>query len=521
VVEPFAFKRTGDADYPRLIKTIVMGPPKSGKTTLIASAPGVVVGDVEAGLMSIAHKNIPFVTIDEPGKLRTLITVLGSETLRQQAATSLGLPKIETFALDTFDRFQQLLQKQWCSEHRETKFEGREAWSWLLETQREILKSIFALPVNVIISVHTKTVQDDDQKIINMPGVQGSIAEELAGYPDFSIMTVREIDVDPVTGQRTTRYRLKVEGDARNPHLGNRAAGRLPEMVDSDWGVLAKAVFAGLSAVAAPAAPSVAIQTTVATSAPAAPAAEVVQAADQTAAPAVVAAPVAAVEAPAAAPAPVEAPAVAPVATPAPEAAAPAVATGTPAPPSDEDDPLPAQGVQRISSLYKEFGFIEPDFSAMTTGTGRRIARSFLAVKKDIIEGKGKPEDVIVLLQAENAWVEPTTPAAAAPAPAPAPEVAPVAEAAPAPVAEVQSAPVAADVNATPTADPAPAAEATHEEAVATVKETLGATEDVTADSVCKQCGKKVDDVDIAILANTRYGDPLCVADYIARTKQG
>src|SRR3954451_22324670 len=126
----FAFQRTGDANYPRTMNILLMGPPKSGKTTFISTMPNVVVADVEAGLMSIAHLNVPYVTVDSIDKLQTLLLVLQDEKLRAQAAKNLGLPTIDSVAIDTTDALQELMKKEILKENRCTQMQ-RDDWGTL------------------------------------------------------------------------------------------------------------------------------------------------------------------------------------------------------------------------------------------------------------------------------------------------------------------------------------------------------------------------------------------------------
>jgi hypothetical protein len=61
------------------------------------------------------------------------------------------------------------------------------------------------------------------------------------------------------------------------------------------------------------------------------------------------------------------------------------------------------------------------------------------------------------------------------------------------------------------------------EQAVATVQQSMNGQvigEEITEQSLCVECGKPVDDVDIAKLSDARYHKVLCVDDYIAETKK-
>jgi hypothetical protein len=92
------FKRTGNADFPDHLKVMVSGPPKSGKTTLLGSVPNIVIADTEPfanNLQSIAHKNIPYITVNGTNDLKDLLIVLKDPTLRARAAEQLKMPQID------------------------------------------------------------------------------------------------------------------------------------------------------------------------------------------------------------------------------------------------------------------------------------------------------------------------------------------------------------------------------------------------------------------------------------------
>lgn len=508
------FKRTGDADYPRWMKIVNLAMPKAGKTTFEATAPNnVILATPNAGLMSIAHLNLPYVQISASEELRQILAILQSDALRKQAAEQWGLPVIETVSLDLLDDVQQILQKERLRSERRTAFQ-RDDWGWLLDQMREIIKAFVALPMNVIFSVHIKSSQDDEGRIITAPGLQGAISDELAGYVDFVVMSQRNREIDPQTGKPFIKYTLKVEGDLKNPHLGNRAAGRLPEVVEPDFKVLHDAVFKGIESLPKTTTVTQAVtQTDVQIPDAATTSEEVAQPSGQ--------------------PAPAQEPAQEP--QPVAEQAPAAPAT----PPSDSDQPINDAGIKHVTNFYKEFGYTVPDFTGWTLGEARNIARMFVAVKGDAEEGKGSRDDMRQFLQAIQAeksfqvWVEPAAPTESAPQPAAEP---------PAPVSEPVTPEVeATDVNASAATEAAPVesngaapqgADATADtsdrdtqeaEALQAIEQTLGGKQIGVVESdedPCQKCGGPIDDHDIAVLAKARFGVWACVKDYVELTKQ-
>lgn len=522
-------QRTGDDNFRRDIKMLLQGPPKSGKTSFLATAPGIVIADCEPeanGLQSIAHLNVPYVEISSIDKIQQLHVVLRDESLRKQAAESLGLEKIETVAVDTMDALQKIYKKERKRDMRR-EFQ-RDDWGWLGDQMRELINAFNSLPLNVIYTVHTTSVQDDDEKIVTMPNLQGSIKDDIAGMVGYSVLMQRTREVRS-DGSPYTKYSLKVEGDDKNPHLGTRVGARLPEIIEPDFRKFQEAVEASRQE-ARQRAPKpvevkpVDLQVTTAQE----PAQNVGQS----------------------------------------EAAAPAQA----GPPDDSGQPVNATALQHLQRLYAEVGlhFDQDVVSKATLGQARSIVQMFRALKQDEAEGKIKPEEGTVAEQMQTlikdfGFVSEAPAAQAEPAPvepkvdgtieqvmayvgqdkAKAQEAYDLEVQRPKPRTSLvnylqnqgaqQKVQVQTDVQ---TDQPEPATQAvtsepvaadtppTEEQALETVKEVLGGeviAEEPTPDGPekpCEECGKPVDDPDIAVLSRGRFDRWLCVADYIAETRK-
>jgi len=474
------FQRTGDANYPRHMNVLLMGPPKSGKTTFISTMPNVVVADCEAGLMSIAHLNIPYMHIDGSDKLQTMLLILQDEKLRASAAQQMGLPSIESVAIDTTDALQEIMKKEILKENRRTQMQ-RDDWGTLKERMTSVLKAFTKLPMNVVFTVHTEITQDENQKQIYAPGLQGALKNEIAGMVDFSLMTFRQKETDD-QGISKIKYYLKNEGDEKNPHLGNRSQGRVPEVCDPDFKTLHALTFAGINPTTINEEPeAITIQSTAEMPQPEASqppkTEEVAQSESQATEP----------------------------------KKAESKPTGVPAV-DDSEKPINAAGITMLTKEYDQQGLVKPtDLESWTLGKARSIAKFFVAWKADASTNKATREDLITFLQAAEAYVatkeEVSTPVQNDEANAPTPKKA---VSKPKPVAEEQ-----------PSSEPEP--EPTHDEAVATVQKELGGVvigQTVGDDAKCEVCDKPVDDKDVAQLALSRFQKVLCVSDYKEMTRK-
>lgn len=447
----FAFKKTGDADYPRYLKVMVMGPPKSGKTTFVSTAPNVVVAACEAGLMSIAHKNIGYVDIDEYAKIDTLYTLLKDESLRKKVAAQLGLPQVETVAIDTLDAFQETVKKEILREARRTEMQQAD-WGKLKERMASILKAFCTLPMNVIFTVHSDVTQDEESRQIYAPMLQGSIKNDVAGYVDFSLMSKREKQTLPDGSQKIV-YFLKNEGDEKNPHLGNRSAGRVPEICAPDFKTLHKLTFDALNL---PKTAEIIIEEE------SEPATYDSQGAVTTS----------------------ETIEVANVRT---------GVSGTPS--SDADDPINAAGVTMLTKNYQAHGLNVPgDLEKWTLGEARQIARVFTVVKAEMVAGRASKSDLIAALSTAGRYEGEGQRQTAAPK-----KIAPVK--------------VKAVKKAAPVAEPTES-EAIEEVEQQLGAKIIG--KQIEAGAVCDKCGKEVDDLDVAQLGWSKFRKVMCVDDYMA-----
>jgi len=547
------FKRTGGEEFPDRLKCMISGPPKSGKTSLLGTVPNIVIADTEPhanNLQSVAHKNLPYVTVNGTDDLQRLLFVLRDAGLRAKAAEQLGMPTIEAVGVDTIDTLQQIMKVERLREMKQSQF-LRDDWQWLQEELTQILRAFTALPLHVFFVVHTKTQEigrGDDARTIVLPGLQGGIDAKIAGMVGYSLLSFRKQEIRP-DGTPYTKYWLRAEGDETYEYLGNRAAGRLPDVIEPSFHAIYEAAMAGRALVQTPVQPQPGqIEALQATPAPVAAAAvapeQVAQNPGQSeAAPATETPPV-----------------------------APAQSDGTP-PHADSSEPVNAAALTHTKKVYDAIGleFPEDKIRALTLGDARSLVRMWQAIQQDAIEGKGNqsPAEDMQEFLAAMSWLSDADQTRANTAAGDGQEQRPV------------STPVLPDINGTieqvlayigddltkvqeaydletakpkprltlvnalinkgakvptsvqnpeseppeaPVTQPGPAAESptTEEEAIQLVKEELGAVP-LDADgkpTPCEECGEPVDDEDIATLSSSRFRRRLCVADYIAETKK-
>jgi len=395
-------KRTGGADFPDKLKALVSGPPKSGKTTLLGTVPNIIIADTEPranNLASLAHLDIPYVTINSSADLRELLMVLGNDSLRAQAAADAGMTTIDAVAIDTLDTLQKILKRERMEDQRSTKF-VRDDWAWMKDEMIKIVEGFTNLPLHVIFTVHLKTQdigteQNPQTKVL--PGLEGAIATDIAGMVGYSLRSFRKEEFDAATGSRFTKYWLQAEGDETYDFLGTRTAGRLPAFIEPDFGTIYKAAMAGRPAPTQQAPVQMPVQ---AQQAPQ-------QAAPQQQAPQAQQAP-APQQQPAAPVAPPANPTGGPDAGPAQQPAAPVQqpqqqapeAPQAPQPPqgqqpsaqsrAGDDEPVNEVALQHVKKVYDalQMPFPEAKLRSVTLGDARTLVKMWQAVQADAAEGK-------------------------------------------------------------------------------------------------------------------------------------
>jgi hypothetical protein len=511
------FKRTGNADFPDRLKVLISGSPKSGKTTLLGTVPNIVIADTEPfanNLQSVSDKNIPYVTITALEDLKSLLIVLGDEHMRAKAASELGMPSIDAVAIDTLDTLQQIMKAERMKDQRQTQF-LRDDWGWLKEEMTSILRAFTALPLHVFFIVHTKTQEigrGDDIRTVVLPGLQGSIAEDIAGMVGYSLMTFRKQEVR-ADGSPYTKYWLRAEGDETYAFLGNRAAGRLPDIIEPSFSAIYEAAMAGAGErTSVETSPSVSLATVVMGSGAAITA---------------------------------------------------AVETATKPPAADE--PVNAAALTHTKKVYDAIGVTFPEdiIKGLTMGQAREMVKMWQACQQDEAEGKltegatavitmkdylvamgwvadesvaevldegPKKLDITGNVDSVLSYVVDDTSRAQEAYDAEVKRSSPRSTLLSALVDRGAKAPVVNEAAKALDDDEVapPEVKATvMEAAVATAEEVLGASviDTMNADGSdekvepCEECGGEIDDVDIAVLSRTRFKRWLCVNDYIKQTK--
>jgi hypothetical protein len=184
-------KRTGGISAANGVKLIVYGQAGSGKTCLIPTLPNVIAISAEAGLLSIADFNIPY------------IEVTNMEQLRDAYAWCKDSAEAAQFQSVALDSISEVAEVVLAHELKRNK-DGRAAYGELNTTMQEMIRAFRDLPgKHVYMSAKLEKSQDEMGRLLFNPAMPGkSLTQGLPYYVDecFALRVERDSDGNAYRG---------------------------------------------------------------------------------------------------------------------------------------------------------------------------------------------------------------------------------------------------------------------------------------------------------------------------------
>jgi phage nucleotide-binding protein len=156
------------------VKSLVYGPAGAGKTTLIASLPGpVLILSAEAGLLSLAGKNLDFVQIKTLGDLSEAYSFLISDEGK----------KYKSIALDSISEIAEVVLSK---EKKESK-DPRQAYGAMQDKVNDLVRAFRDIPQkHVFFIAKIEKTQDETGRILYSPSMPGTkLGQGLPFYFDL------------------------------------------------------------------------------------------------------------------------------------------------------------------------------------------------------------------------------------------------------------------------------------------------------------------------------------------------
>lgn len=221
---------------------LLLGRPKSGKTTLSLRFPNCYIADCDNNLGSavrILSKNHPFkydtINVDDNGKpIPPEERYLRLNTCLANAAED---SEIKTLIIDGCISLQEYIQDDikrqvWANEKKRLTQLRIQDWGTVAHYWRQLVTRIRSCGKMVIFTAHTKLERDElDGSITHQVLVQGQMKDCLAGL--FSDCWLTFVESQIVGQKRVSEYKIRTTQDAKYLDLGTSL--NLPTIIENDY----------------------------------------------------------------------------------------------------------------------------------------------------------------------------------------------------------------------------------------------------------------------------------------------
>lgn len=205
------------------VKLLVYGQAGAGKTTLLATLPNPIVISAEAGLLSVAGADLPFLEVSSMADLREAYAFLDSAEGRQFG--SVGLDSISEIA------------EVVLSDEKKKSKDPRQAYGAMQEQMADIIRSFRDLPGrHVYMSAKLEKAQDEMGKILYSPSMPGNKTGQSLPYFFDEVLALR-VERD---GEGNTQRALMCDSDGS--WLAKDRSGKLEMWEAPDLGAIIKKI---------------------------------------------------------------------------------------------------------------------------------------------------------------------------------------------------------------------------------------------------------------------------------------
>lgn len=152
------------------IKMLVYGQAGAGKTTLIKTLPSPIVLSAEAGLLSIAGTDIPYIEVHDLDELYEAYAYVREH--------------IGDYGCIVLDSISEIAEVVLTAEKAKSK-DPRQAYGALQDSMNSLIRAFRDLPTNVYLSAKMEKIQDETGRLIYGPSAPGNkVAQSLPYFFD-------------------------------------------------------------------------------------------------------------------------------------------------------------------------------------------------------------------------------------------------------------------------------------------------------------------------------------------------
>ena len=178
------------------IKMLAYGQAGSGKTSLIPTLPTAVILSAEGGLLSIAHKEIPFLEISDMDALRGAYKWLAESDEAKQFAS---------VAIDSISEIAEVC----LGKEKAIAKDPRAAYGEMQTTMAEIIRSFRDLPKHILMTAKLEKAQDETGRMLYSPSMPGNKTGQSLPYY-FDIVAALRVEKD---AEGVTQRAMMLESD--------------------------------------------------------------------------------------------------------------------------------------------------------------------------------------------------------------------------------------------------------------------------------------------------------------------
>lgn len=214
-----SLKRTG-ALHAAVIKLLVYGGAGTGKTCLIPTLPKPIVLSAEAGLLSIAGADVPYVEIDSLETLREAWSWLSKED-----------HGFESVVIDSISEVAEVV----LNAEKKTAKDPRQAYGAMQEAMADLVRAFRDLPMHVVMLAKLDKTADETGRLLYSPSMPGKVFAQQLPYFFDEVLALR-VGTD---GTRT----LLTDGDG--VWQAKDRSGRLDTVEPGDLGAVIRKIAGG------------------------------------------------------------------------------------------------------------------------------------------------------------------------------------------------------------------------------------------------------------------------------------
>lgn len=199
------------------VKILVYGQAGAGKTSLIRTLPSPIVLSAEAGLLSIAGSDIPYIEIHNLDELYEAY-----EYIRENAGT------YRTVVLDSISEIAEVV----LSAEKQKAKDPRQAYGALQDTMNILIRAFRDLPFNVYMSAKMEKIQDDTGRVYFGPSAPGTKVSQSLPY-FFDEVFVLRVELDE-NGRPDRRLQTSID----STYIAKDRSGKLDAYELPDLGAI-------------------------------------------------------------------------------------------------------------------------------------------------------------------------------------------------------------------------------------------------------------------------------------------